>query len=130
MRAAPTLPRKDTSSLTQAIVDALARQPQRSIDSLAAELGCSTGPIRTRMNKLLEDGKVKFVIRAGAAAFARLKLWSVTDGDAMSAADLLEAPDLGAGAVPRQAVIRHYPPIDRRDPLVAALFGPAHKERA
>lgn len=35
-----------------------------------------------------------------------------------------QAPAMPA-AVPRQATVRTYPPISRRDPLVAALFGPA-----
>lgn len=112
-------------------IEALLRAGPRVIDAIARELGYSVAAVRPRLEQLQLDGRayrvrVRFTDwpgmcycwHAGAAIDAPVEQVVVTPERAAQ-------QRLG---MPLQATVRTYPAIDRRDPLVAALFGPARRQ--
>lgn len=101
-----------------------------TVNDLCRELGFSYPAIKLRLNDMLEAGKVHFIPQVthngrglahvwyiGAAPTEQMK--KVVSKKAARAA----IPDRGPINVPAQVTTRTYGPMNRRDPLVAALFG-------
>jgi hypothetical protein len=109
--------------LERAIETLLGAGP-RLADQLAHETGYSLAATRQRLDRLLERGRVhREKVNLGQPRWQYL--WH--SGPAPVAApvrsgELETEDDLFA---PVQTTVRSYPPVGRRDSLVAALFGPA-----
>ena len=92
----------------------------RVLHVLARLLGYSESAVRVRLLELEQGQRAHRV--AVPAPRAGGRHWEWRAGPA-------PLPDVdsevGAAEVPQQICARQYPPIDRRDHLVAALFGPA-----
>jgi hypothetical protein len=117
--------------LTARIEEVLRLDP-RTARELADQLGFSEQSIRIRLVDLMAAGRahyievvtnggkgLAYVWRLGAAS--KVQLEELQRKEAARAA----IPDRGPIAVPRQVMTRIYVPTNRRDPLVAALFGTA-----
>jgi hypothetical protein len=89
----------------------------------------ATSTVRERLEALEELGIVHRVRHTVPGRVGMFFLWHI---GAKPAAAYVEkhTPNALPGSVPRQPTFRVYPAVDRRDPLVAALFGPAGKEAA
>lgn len=91
-----------------------------TIPEAAEGLGFALGTIRARMGALLESGRIyreKHIQTPRTAIYFTYHAVEPV------------ARDVDADA-PRRISSRTYPTINRRDDLVAALFGPARKEVA
>ncbi|KQQ93645.1 hypothetical protein [Massilia sp. Leaf139] len=118
------------AQLLCAVEDVIAARP-RGIIEVARELGYSVGAVRARLEQLELEQRahrrqiaikgwcgVAYLWYAGPADTAELKL-----GETLVAQG---APNREEQAmIPFQSTVRTFPAINRRDPLVAALFGPA-----
>lgn len=107
--------------LILAIEDVLKRGPH-SINQIARELGYSVSAVRWRLDLLrLEHRayrrKVEFSDQTGTNY-----LWYHGAEVDIPLADVEPREN-----VPVQGTVREYPAIDRRDPLVVALFGRARQ---
>lgn len=114
--------------LIVAIEDVLKAGP-RVTDELARELGYSVSALRPRLEQLALENRahrrrVEFEHWSGVCY-----RWHY--GAAVDALVVPDHPIVGRpsaetrAAVPFQSTVRAYPAINRRDPLVAALFGHA-----
>ena len=84
---------------------------------------------RNHLNLLSDLGRVYRVRRTQPG---RSAIYHTYHANGTQPAPLLtpdEHLDLKPGAVPRRRTLRTWAPINRRDELVAALFGPARKEQ-
>jgi len=115
--------------LLTAVEDVLRNGP-RTIGALAQELGYSVVAVRARLEQLeLEQRahRVKVPINS-FSGFAFQWHHGAAANDACSSPAVLAQQRPGPadqGAVPFQSTVRTFPAINRRDPLVAALFGAA-----
>ena len=103
--------------LTLAIEDVLRTGPH-SINEICRELGYSVAAVRARLDLLVSEQrvhrrKVEFKSWTGVGY-----LWHYG-----AAPDIPVAEVVPQATVPFQSTVRTYPAINRRDPLVAALFG-------
>jgi DNA-binding transcriptional ArsR family regulator len=91
--------------------------------------GFAACTVRVRLEALEEMGIVHRVRHIMPGRPNHYFLWHI---GAKPAAAYVEkhTPNAKPGSVPRQPTLRVYPPVNRRDELVAALFGPAGKEAA
>lgn len=107
--------------LPQAIENVLRTGPH-SISELCRELGYSVAAVRARLDVLVHEHrvhrrKVEFKSWTGVGY-----LWHYG-----AAPDIPVAQVVPQATVAFQSTVRTYPAINRRDPLVAALFGPARQ---
>lgn len=107
--------------LTLAIENVLRTGPH-SIDELSRELGYSVSAVRSRLDVLVYEQrvhrrKVTFKSWTGVGYF-----WHYG-----AAPDIPVAEVVPQATVPFQSTVQTYPAINRRDPLVAALFGPTRQ---
>jgi hypothetical protein len=120
-------PRGGADPLEAAIEALLATGPRRA-DQLAQETGYSLAATRLRLDRLLEGGRVHRA-KANLDQPRWQYLWlpgpAPASAPAAASAGAEEADVDDDPFVPRQATVRSYPPVGRRDPLVAALFGTA-----
>lgn len=100
-----------------------------TLREVASGVGFATSTVRVRLEALEELGIAHRVRHTVPGRVGMYFLWHI---GAKPAAAYVEkhTPNALPGSVPRQPILRVYPPVDRRDPLVAALFGPAGKEAA
>jgi len=115
--------------LLGAIESVLATGP-RTIGSLAQELGYSVVAVRARLEQLeLEQRahRVKVPINSFSGFAFQWRHGAAANDACPSLAVLAQLrPGLAdQGVVPFQSTVRTYPAVNRRDPLVAALFGAA-----
>jgi hypothetical protein len=90
-------------------------------------LSCAKSTVNTRLEALLQAGRVHRVRHTQAGRYAIYYTWHA----GAKPEDAYEAPICpNPGAVPHRPTFRKYPPINRRDSLVEALFGPARQEAA
>jgi len=114
--------RRATDSLETAIEAQLGTGP-RLADQLAHDAGYSLAATRLRLERLLERGRVhREKVNLGQPRWQYL--WHAGPAPAAPAEQAEEAADDDTFA-PVQTTVRSYPRVGRRDPLVAALFGPA-----
>lgn len=95
------------------------------VDAIARDLGYSTTTIKKRLERLEHAGRAHRARIPGRLGLAYR--WHHGPGPDAVVAPVYVAPALPysqQGFTPFQYTIRTYPAIDRRDPLVAALFGP------
>ena len=114
--------RRATDPLETAIEAQLGTGP-RLADQLAHDAGYSLAATRLRLERLLERGRVhREKVNLGQPRWQYL--WHAGPAPAAPVEQAEEAADDDAFA-PVQTTVRSYPRVGRRDPLVAALFGPA-----
>lgn len=119
--------------LPAAIEELLKRGP-RSFDQIARAVGWSQSAVRKRVEQLALDGRVhRRRVRVDCPGFSYNWFYGpAPEAAALPSHALAQEPqraDLRV-QVPFQYSVRVYPAIDRRDPLVAALFGPAPAQRS
>lgn len=105
----------------------------RRVDQLVSEFGYTAAAIRVRLEQLEREQRVHRVNIPREHSHGLCQQWrhGVAPGTQI-------APQIALGqelpsarqrvTVPAQAVVRTWPKFCRRDPLVAALFGPARQE--
>ena len=95
-------------------ISGLLEEAPRTMKELEALTGYTHRPLKDRLNELIEDGLAH---RQRVPVTISYKyIYCAGSGDGV--VDVARA-----GEVPRRTVARTYPPIGRRDVLVAALFG-------
>ena len=115
--------RRATDPLEVAI-EALLGSGPRLADQLAHDAGYSLAATRLRLERLLEGGRIhREKVNLGQPRWQYL--WHAGPAPAAPAEDAEEADVDDDAFVPVQTTVRSYPRVGRRDPLVAALFGPA-----
>lgn len=114
--------------LKAALLDLL-RDGTCTSDHLARFSGYSGNAVRERLSDLRVEGYVTRTSEPRSTG-GKHYLWSINSAAGqLPAAMPAEREPTGFGK-PRQTITSAYPKLDRRDPLVSALFGPAHKEAA
>jgi hypothetical protein len=97
-----------------------------TLREVAEGVGFATSTVRVRLEALEEMGFVHRVRHTMPGKTSIYFMWHI--GAKPSTAYVEKhTPNVLPGSVPRQPTLRVYPPVNRRDPLVAALFGPAGK---
>jgi hypothetical protein len=129
---APSKRKVPIGQLPAAIEEALKLGP-RLVDPLGVELGYSTFTIRRRLEELENEQRVYRVRIKSELGQGVCYLWhhGLAPGAKLIPRILLgqELPRIEErGSVPFQAIVRSWPAFSGRDPLVAALFGPARAE--
>ena len=120
-------PNNLTEAIERRIIDAGADGVTYNVVMDEMQIGrtCARGHIT-----MLEDlGRIYRVRRTQPG---RGEIYYTYHANGTQAAPLLtkdEHQDLKPGSVPRRRMLRTWAPINRRDELVAALFGPARKEQ-
>jgi DNA-binding HxlR family transcriptional regulator len=119
--------------LPAAIEELLKRGP-RSFDQIARAVGWSQSSVRKRVEELALAGRVhRRRVRVDCPGFSYNWFYGpAPEAAALPHCAMAQEPqraDLRA-KVPFQNSVRTWPAIDRRDPLVAALFGPAPAQRS
>ncbi len=122
------------AQLPMAIEHVLAGGP-RTIGEIARALGYSVVAVRARLEQLEIDERahrVRTPINAWAGYAYMWHLGAAAGAEVLPCAVHAQTrPTLAEhGVVPCQSTVRTYPAINRRDPLVAALFGPARQAAA
>ena len=115
----------ELTDLPEALLAVLAKGP-REIREIAAELGYSTRAVLSRLEQLqIEQRAHRRRVQIKTWAGLCYHWYLGPDLEAPAALDGAPArPSLAQQAiVPFQSTVRTYPAINRRDPLVAALFG-------
>ena len=122
--------------LTSQIEEALQHKPS-TIQELCRELGFSRHAIHVRLMDLMAAGRFHYVEVVTSGGLGLAHVWfpgpaSKEQLDELQRKQRARAavPDRGPIFIPRQVTTRAFPPVNRRDPLVAALFGPAHQAAA
>jgi hypothetical protein len=110
-----------------AAIEELLKSGPHVLDAVARELGYSVAAVRPRMSQLYLENRVhrkrvKIQAWPGGVCYT----WHHGPGPDAPAPSQ-PRPALQA-IVPSQTSVRTYPTINRRDPLVAALFGPARQQ--
>jgi hypothetical protein len=108
------------AQLNDQILELLA-QGQQSAEGLARVTGFSGSTIRARLSELRLIGKAHCVQDPSSKLGARF-FWHAGAGEGVRTVD---SPALSL-ATAYQVTLKVYPIENRRDPLVAALFGPAN----
>lgn len=116
--------RRATDPLEAAIETLLGAGPHLA-DQLAHGTGYSLAATRLRLERLLERGHVhREKVNLGQPRWQYL--WHAGPAPAVAPARTEEsAGDDDDAFAPVQTTVHSYPRVGRRDPLVAALFGPA-----
>lgn len=117
--------------LPGALVNILAAGP-REIRELARELGYSVGPVLARLEQLaIEQRAHRRRVQINTWTGICYHWYLGPDANApvvLDGAHAQDRPSLTQQViVPFQSTVRTYPAINRRDPLVAALFGPSRQ---
>lgn len=120
--------------LMAAIEEVLKAGP-RGIGEIARELGYSPVALRWRLEQLELENRAhrqREQIKSWSGLYYRWHHGPAAGNDALFAASPVqqEAGKAQQGMVPFQSTVRTYPAVNRRDPLVAALFGPSHQAGA
>jgi hypothetical protein len=113
--------RRNTDPLEAAIETLLGAGP-RLADQLAHDTGYSLAATRLRLDRLLERGRVHRA-KVNLDQPRWQYLWHAGPAPALVREEEADPDD--DSFAPVQTTVRSYPPVGRRDPLVAALFGPA-----
>ncbi|MFC5550741.1 hypothetical protein [Massilia aerilata] len=122
--------------LADQIEEALRRKPS-TIQELCRDLGFSYYAIHVRLMALMTSGRVHYVKTPTNGGVGLAHVWhpgpaSKEQLDELQRKDQARAvvPDRGPICTPQQVTTRAYTAVNRRDPLVAALFGPARQAAA
>jgi hypothetical protein len=118
-------------------IEAVLRTAPRAINDLVKEVGFSRHAVAARLTALLVAGRVHYTETLTNGGLGKSHLWTVGPAPA----DELEEHRRvhreraalrarGSIGMPKQMILKTYPAVDRRDPLVSALFGPAPAARA
>ena len=100
-----------------------------TLQEVSAGVGFAPSTVRVRLEALEEMGIVHRVRHTIPGYSGKYFLWHI-GAKPKEAFVKKHTPNARPGSVPRQPILRVYPPVNRRDPLVAALFGPAGREAA
>jgi len=116
-------------ALATRIVETLRRNPSTMLQ-LCDELRVSHASIRVRLYDLMETGRVHYVETPTCGGRGLAHVWHLgaaskeqLDALGQKRAARSAVKDRGPIGVPLQVTTRAYAPTNRRDPLVAALFG-------
>lgn len=119
--------------LLTAVEDVLRNGP-RTVGALSQELGYSVVAVRARLEQLeLEQRahRVKVPINSFSGFAFEWRHGAANDAGSSPTVLAQQRPGLAdQGIVPFQSTVRTFPAINRRDPLVAALFGPSRSASA
>jgi hypothetical protein len=95
-----------------------------TLQEVASGIGFASSTVRARLEMLEEIGIVHRVRHTIPGRSSICYLWYAGVKPASASVDK-HTPNVKPGTVPRQPTLRVYPPVNRRDELVAALFGQA-----
>lgn len=112
-----------------AAIEELLKAGPHVMDSIARELGYSVAAVRPRIAQLhLENRVHRQLVKVRIWPGGMCYTWH--HGPGPDAAAPSSPRPAGEAIVPSQKSVRSYPAINRRDPLVAALFGPSTSAEA
>jgi len=122
------IPNLDGEPLREAILDCIRAGFQRTAQ-ISERLGQSSRRISTRLNYLQSLGLIHGIRAVDEAKGGSINIWCL--GPALNKYGQPAHVPIARGCITRRRVIlaSTYPSIDRRDPLVTALFGPPMVER-
>lgn len=116
-------------ALATRIVETLRVRPSTMLQ-LCDELHASHASIRVRLYDLMEIGRVHYVETPTCGGRGLAHIWQLgaaskeqLDALEQKRAARASVKDRGPIGIPQQVTTRTYVPTNRRDPLVAALFG-------
>jgi len=122
--------------LSSQIEEALQRKPS-TIQELCRQLGFSHHAIRVRLVALMAAGRVHYVKEVTSCGLGVAHMWHPGPASKEQLDELQRkqharaaVPDRGPISIPSQVTTRAFPLVHSRDPLVAALFGPARQAAA
>jgi hypothetical protein len=128
--------KKDAEQLGDRIILMLQRGPAM-IQQLCSELGFSRHAVHVRLRALMADGRVHYVEVVTKGGLGLAYAWQLGSAPKEKLDELRRnqvkraaIPDRGPIFTPIQVSTRIYPAMNQRDPLVAALFGPARQAAA
>lgn len=116
-------------------IEQVLKSGPRVIDQIAREVGYSVGAVRSRLQQLELENRAhrrRVIFENWSGICYHWYHGAAVDAMVVpQAASVQEAlgPEQQA-VVPFQCTVRTYPAINRRDPLVAALFGPMRQAAA
>lgn len=130
--------KKDAEQLGDRILELLRPGPAKMIQQLCSELGFSRHAVHVRLRTLMADGHVHYVEVVTKGGLGLAYAWQLGPAPQEKLDELhrIQAaraamPDRGPIFTPMQVMTRTYPrDVNQRDPLVAALFGPARQAAA
>jgi DNA-binding Lrp family transcriptional regulator len=119
----------------QGTIEELLKAGPRSIDQLARATGWSKAAVKPRVEQLQLEGRTHRVRVQSENSPGVCYQWHfgpASGAVATAQAVLFQTPQDAEkrGIVPFQHSVRKWPAINRRDPLVIALFGPARAHQA
>ena len=111
-------------------IEELLKAGPRGIGDIARALGYSPVAVRWRLEQLELEHKAhrqREQIKSWSGLYFRWHHGPAVGVDTLLAGPLSQQGASAAhqGMVPFQSTVRTFPAVNRRDPLVAALFGPA-----
>ncbi|MFK3738977.1 hypothetical protein [Massilia sp. TN1-12] len=93
----------------------------RTVKELSALVGYSEAELRRQLILLEESGDAHRILTAHRTPGVRCWMWYFGAGE--STLPRKYAPRTIKAEAPRRRIRSNYPAVDRRDPLVSALFG-------
>lgn len=122
----PHTPRVPIQELAEAVHAVLVQGDGITALELVPVLGYSHGTIRKRLRALEDLGRAHTIKKSSGKHGGFTFIWYAGQAVAATApAPAIEGAYVAPIDMPQRRTIRVYPPVNRRDPLVAALFGPA-----
>ena len=100
-----------------------------TLQEVASGVGFARSTVRVRLEMLEELGQAHRVSHSMHGRPSIYYRWHIGAKPATAYVEK-HTPNAKPGSVTRQPTLRVYPPVNRRDDLVAALFGPAGKVAA
>jgi hypothetical protein len=103
-----------------AAIERLLKDAPRVIPELARLTGYSEGAVRVRLETFEQEKRAHCISKGAQKRGKGYNEWHHGQAPAHTVAE-----QAGKGAIPQQRITDKFPPCDRRDSLVEALFGPA-----
>lgn len=123
----PAMTKPHRQSLSPKAIEDLLRAAPRSNEDLRLLTGYSRCGVRNQLERMESAGMIHRERREIPRAAGYCYIWHFGPGQSglpRKAASVDEPKESSfPGAVPKQRTVRQYAPINRRDYLVAALFG-------
>lgn len=109
-------------------IEKLLEAGPRGIGEIGRELGYSPVALRWRLEQLELENRAhrqREQVKSWSGLYYRWHHGPAAGADTLLAGSLArqQAGEAQQGMVPFQSTVRTYPAVNRRDPLVAALFG-------
>lgn len=123
--------RAEIAALPDRILACMRRVPTWTVQELSDELGFSICGIRSKLLEFSEQGKAHQIRARAHNGGGSLHFWKLGPAPIAPKQEIkVDDEEPAALYLPNQRILKVYPSVDRRDDLVAALFGPARREAA